>query len=305
MKLEEELAEFFKAEDFRGKGALCVALVITQKAREGMPLDPSTLLTARGGQVLGLGKGAVQEILEHHGITRVLAEEGGRTSRGSIERMRAYVEFLNDLPDPVDLVRVEQFWIAKVTEHFSSKPFKFRTDSSLSIRASVRELLAQAYERQKDMHGSTYAGTMLQHLVGAKLDIILGAGKLVHHGASEADQADGRAGDFSFGDVAIHVTTQPSESLIQKCGANLGAGLRPLIVTVGNRCAAAEAMADSKGILDRIDILDAEQFLAANIHEWGKFEAEARTVATAELIKRYNLLIENFETDPSLKVELR
>ena len=37
----------------------------------------------------------IQRILADHGITRVLAEEGGRTSRGSVGLMQKYVEFLN------------------------------------------------------------------------------------------------------------------------------------------------------------------------------------------------------------------
>ena len=47
------------------------------------------LLTEGGGQVFGLGKSAVQSILHRHDITRVLASEGGRTSRGrgSVERI--------------------------------------------------------------------------------------------------------------------------------------------------------------------------------------------------------------------------
>lgn len=37
----------------------------------------------------------MQAVLNRHGITRVLAAEGGRTSRGSISNMREYVAFLN------------------------------------------------------------------------------------------------------------------------------------------------------------------------------------------------------------------
>jgi Domain of unknown function (DUF4928) len=77
--LQEILAAFTKDKKFNRKGPLCVALVMTQQARTaGLPLDSGQLLTEGGGQVLGLGKGAVQSILARHGITRVLASEGGR-----------------------------------------------------------------------------------------------------------------------------------------------------------------------------------------------------------------------------------
>ena len=106
--LEEHLAAFAEEQGFRGqKGPLCVALVVTQHAKEkGLPLDPAQLVTPRGGQVAGLGRSAVQSILGRHGIHRVLAAEGGRTSRGSLENMRKYSACLNELGADIDLERV-------------------------------------------------------------------------------------------------------------------------------------------------------------------------------------------------------
>ena len=76
---DAKLVQFVIDKCFHGKGPLCVALVVTQHARTmGLPLDPEKLITDGGGQVLGLGKGAVQTILSRHGISRVLASEGGR-----------------------------------------------------------------------------------------------------------------------------------------------------------------------------------------------------------------------------------
>ena len=92
------LQAFTKERKFNRKGPLCVALVMTQTARaKGLPLDPDQLLTEGGGQVLGLGRSAVQAILQRHGAACVLASEGGRTSRGSIGNMREYVAPLNQL----------------------------------------------------------------------------------------------------------------------------------------------------------------------------------------------------------------
>lgn len=109
--LESRLATFAKKNSFRGKSASCVALVVTRHAqREGLPLDPESLLTESTGQVSGLGKAPVQAILKQHGIERVLAEEGGRTSRGSVGRMRDYVAFLNALDEDaiIDLPTIEK-----------------------------------------------------------------------------------------------------------------------------------------------------------------------------------------------------
>ena len=300
--LELQLTAFAKKYKFSGKGALCVALVITNKAKGGLPLDAGKLMTLAKGQVEGLGKAAVQTILARHGISRVLAEEGGRTSRGSVGNMISYVEFLNSLPKKTDLDLVENYWVGRVREFFAGKPFKFRLDLSLSIRAAVRHLLAQARERQQSLVGSRYEGPMLQHLVGAKLDLVLGTGKVMHHSASEADQADRRAGDFVVGDVAIHVTTNPGEALMRKCAGNLDAGLHPLIVTLPAKTAVADSLAEDASISARIDVLDIEQFLAANLHERALFQSKNRGPKTEELISRYNSIIDAHETDPSLKI---
>lgn len=305
--LKEALQAFNKERKFGRKGPLCVALVTTQHARKGLPLDPGKLLTEAGGQVLGLGKGAVQAVLNRHGITRVLAAEGGRTSRGSINNMREYVAFLNEqaAAGPIDLDAVEAFWIERAHEFFSAKPFKIRLDSSRSLRILVRDMLAQAEERQRNSPGMQYAGAVLQHLVGAKLDCALGPGNFEHNSFSTSDAQSGRAGDFFIGDVAIHVTTAPGEAVVGRCQENINDGHRPIIVTTARGLTAVEVLAENAGLGERIDVFEIEQFIALNLYELGKFAAEGRRVAVRDVVMRYNEIIEQVETDPSLKIEFR
>ncbi len=203
MELDHLLENFIKENKFRGKGPLCVALVITDQAKkDGLPLNPDALLTERGGQVLGLGVTRVQSILARHDITRVLAAEGGRTSRGSLNNMRSYVAFLNECSRStvVDLEKVEAFWIKRVREFFAAKPFKLKLDNYLGLRAVIRNLIEQAEDRQKRASGTMYHGTVMQHLVGAKLDLLYGQGKASHHSASTSDQSPDRTGDFDICD---------------------------------------------------------------------------------------------------------
>lgn len=307
-ELQDSLRTFTAEKKFRGKGALCVALVITQHAKSmGLPLDPATLVTEGGGQVLGLGKGAVQSVLNRHGIARVLAAEGGRTSRGSLGNMREYVAFLNDLGEKgsIDLEAIERFWIERVHEFFAGKPFRIKLDASRSLRTVVRDVLAQAEERQKKTPGMYYAGAVMQHLVGAKLDCALGEGKFDHNSFSTADAPGGRAGDFLLEDVAIHVTTSPGEAVIEKCQDNLNDGLRPVLVTLQKGLSVAEGLAENAGVTDRIDLFEIEQFIALNLYEIGGFAAAGRKVAVNDLVRRYNAVVEEFETDPSLMIEIR
>ncbi len=307
--LQDELEKFTRERRFRGRGPLSVALVVTQHARAmGLPLDPDKLVTEGGGQVLGLGRGAVQTVLSRHGITRVLAAEGGRTSRGSLNNMRAYAAFLSELAKqgPVDLDAVEIFWIDQVHEFFAGRPFRIRLDVSRSLRTVVRDVLAEAEERQKTAaSGVYYVGAVMQHLVGAKLDCALGQGNIEHNSFSTADAPSGRAGDFFIGDVAIHVTTSPGEAVIERCRDNLNAGYRPVLVTLQRGLVVAEGLADNLDLGERIDLFEIEQFVALNLYELGKFAAAGRRIAVNDLVTRYNEIIEEVETDPSLKIDLR
>lgn len=306
--LKEALNEFISAHGFKGKGPLCVALIVTRHALDrGLPLDSEELVTQGGGQVLGLGKAAVQSVLKEHGINRVLAAEGGRTSRGSLNKMRVYVAFLNELHSKrlADLNAIETHWIKRVHAFFAGKPFTIKLDDSRSLRHVVRDVLGQASNRQKDAPGMYYAGAVLQHLVGAKLDCALGKGKFEHNSFSTADAPSSRAGDFLIGDVTIHVTTSPGEAVIERCRENLNDGYKPILVTIQSRVATAEGLADNKGLANRVDIFEIEQFVALNLYELGEFAAEGRRMAVDDLVTRYNEIVEDVETDPSLKIKIR
>jgi hypothetical protein len=302
------LQVFTKERKFNRKGPLCVALVMTQTARaKGLPLDPDQLLTKGGGQVLGLGGSAVQTILQRHGVARVLASEGGRTSRGSISKMREYVVLLNRLhaSGGADLDAIDAFWIARVHEFFAGKPFRIRLDASCSLRLVVRDVLDQAEERQKSVPGVYHAGAVMQHMVGAKLDCALGPGKFEHNSYSTSDQQTGRKGDFFLGDVAIHVTTSPSEALIERCRDNLYDGFRPLLITGQRGLTVAEVLSENADLGESIDVFEVEQFIAINLYEIGKFAADGRRVAISDFVTRYNDIIDDVETDPSLKIEIK
>lgn len=306
MSIDKKLKDFAQKNQMKGKGPLCVALVITRHGKKlGMPLDPEALLTDGGGQVVGLGKSAVQSILKDHGIDRVLAEEGGRTSRGSVGNMRKLVAFLNTQYTQcgVDLEKVEAWWVERVREFFAGKPFVLRFDAAKSLRSVIRDLLSQAQKRQEQDNGSTFVGTMLQHLVGAKLNLLLDT-PLQHHGACVADDVSGREGDFIVEDVAIHVTTSPSEALIRKCRRNLDNGLKPIIITNHRGALLAEGLAEQADMGERLDVFEAEQFLAGNLYEIGKFAQAGRRTTAEQLIFHYNAIVDECETDPSLRIDI-
>lgn len=287
------------------KGSLSLVLILTRNAKaKDFPLDKTEFVTAKGGQVVGLGGPAVKKILTDHGVERILSTEGGRTSRGNMERMGAYIDVLNDLSaqDLLDLEDAERYWVERTQAYFDALPFTFKLDPARSLRACVRDLLVQAVARQREVKGTMYAGAVMQHLVGAKLDYVTKGGA-THHGFSVADAPSNRSGDFLLGDVAIHVTTAPGEALIRKCQGNLSLGLRPLIVTTEDGVGGAKALSKQAGVDDRLDIIEIEQFIATNVYEWSVFERDARPTAVQDIIERYNRIVADVESDPSLRIE--
>lgn len=304
--LSAVLAQYKVDHVLTGKGQIATMIYASRVARrEGLPFDVEHGITTEGeGQVKGLGKGAVQSILRDYGITRVLAEEGGRTSRGSLGNIRTYLTFLNGLgaQAQTNIASIEAWWVEQAKRFFNAKPFTLRFESGKSLRSVIRDLLAQAKKRQGEAAGTMFVGAMLQHLVGAKLALALPGVVIGHNGFSVADAAGGRAGDFDIGNAAIHVTTMPGEAVIRKCAANLASGRHPVIITLHDMLPAADAFATAALIFDQLDVLDAEQFIVGNLHEFGGFRSDQRRVTVDALIDKYNEIVEANETDPSLKI---
>lgn len=184
-----------------------------------------------------------------------------------------------------------------------NKPFILEYATKKSMQNIFEDLLKQVEDRQSKSTGTTFVGAVLQHLVGAKLSLLVDS-EIKHHGASVSDEASGRDSDFQIEDVSIHVTTTPNEALIRKCGRNLDAGMRPIIVTTDSGSHAAEELARQAKIGDRVDVFEAVQFLAGNLYEIGGFGPKGRRDTIEQLIEKYNEIIDTCETDPSLRIKI-
>lgn len=302
MLYKDELDDFRYGQKVKGKGALSLVVQLTRAfSKDSLPINPADYVTGKQGQVAGLGESNLRKILADHGITRQLAKEAGRTNRGNMGLMHAYAEFINGLPGPVDFDEIEKYWITCVNEFFAGQPFKLAKDSSRSVTDAVNGLLEQAVKRQRENPGMKYAGTVLQHLVAAKLELLMPTIEI--HGASDADDQTGRAGDFIIDDTAIHCTTAPANLLIEKCHSNIEHGLNPVIITISDRVTTARDLLEDAGIGGRVEVWDLQQFLSTNVYEHGFFNSSTRKNVLSELIDNYNGIIDEFETDPSLHIE--
>ena len=88
--------------------------------------------------------------------------------------MQDYVTFLNDLAknSSVDLEKVEKWWVSQVQQFFSASPLKLKIDSSSSLRTCLRSVFLEAEKRQAQSPGASVVGAVMQHLVGAKLEVL-------------------------------------------------------------------------------------------------------------------------------------
>jgi hypothetical protein len=64
----------------------------------------------------------------------------------------------------------------------------------------------------------------------------------------------------------------------------------------------AGALAKNAGASDRVDILEVEQFVVTNIYKWSTFQQTKLMLLFRQLIEAYNRIIDECETDPSLRI---
>ncbi len=177
---------------------------------------------------------------------------------------------------------------------------------SHSLCAMFRDLLQQAQKHQKETLGVMITDTILHYLIGAQLKLIL-ATKNVEvklHRVSVATALPTCPSNFLINQFAIHVTIYPTLALIEKCKENLAAGLRPIIITENDQVKTVEILANTKAIDGYVEIWAAEQFLAASLYELSGFNEIERNTTIAQLVAVYNQLIDEFETDPSLRISI-
>lgn len=303
---EDRLKTFQTENNITTKGPLSLVVQFTRMVRDkDFPLRANDYQTRSKGQVSGLGGGNLKKILKEYNITQILSSEGGRTSRGSMGLMIKYVDFLNEWNsvDIVDFDIIENYWAEQVRLYFRNRPFVLSADASKTIGANIDDLFEQARKRQTQNPGTQYLGIVLQHLVAAKLCIVLPEGTFEVHGASVADAPTERCGDFIIRNTIIHCTTAPSAQLIEKCKLNLQSGCSPLIITIFDRVKTALDLATDAGLNGRVDVWDIQQFLSTNICEHSLFDESRRNSTVANILEKYNGIIRKNESDPSLRIE--
>ncbi|PVY82403.1 DUF4928 family protein [Pantoea ananatis] len=282
-------------------------LIVSRMMADGMPITDERLYSDGKSQVRGLSGPAIAKILEQHGETRIFTREGGRTSRGTVFLAAAIRDVLNDIEisvsDPVDAVYVssqlEIFFTRCVRlDYFDKQRITVDIDHTKPLSSVVSDILRAAAERSDKP-----TGAVLQHLVGAKLQLRFPEENIGSDRANAADMHTDREGDFQVGTTAFHVTTAPMEKLISRCAENKSAGYRPVILTLESKVQAARQMADNVGMSEQISVQSAEIFIGTNIEEISTYDGDRIREGLAKLIRTYNSRIEQIEIDKSLMID--
>lgn len=290
----------------RTKGFIAVMLNVTDlAAASNYPLDPEAFFTDGRGQVSRQRGSRPSQILAEWGLPYRFGAESGGTSRGSIGYCEDWVGALNKIfaeHGAVGHGHLMQYWIEKAEALFENEPVTVKFEGKQSLRAFVRRLIEEVRKKERETTGVKALGSVLQHMVGAKLELVLGSGRFVHHSVSQSDVQTGRSGDFAVGDYAIHVTTAPSEQLIRKCADNIRDGVKPIIVTLASKAAAAEQLAQNFSVEDQIEIFEFEPFIVHNMVERTLLSASMPRVTIEQLVAAYNRIVA--EHDPVYGVQI-
>ena len=284
-------------------------LIVSRMIREGLPITDDRFFSEGKSQLRGISGRAVQVILAEHGETRQFTSEGGRTSRKTLIIADEYRQALHAVysthpEDHVDLSSLasslESFFTQRVrVDYFDKQRIKLELDASKPVSVVVSDILEAASERN-----DRPTGAVLQHLVGAKLELRFPEAEVGRDRSTTADQQTDREGDFQIGTTAFHVTVSPMEKLIDRCKQNLHSGFRPVILTPTSRLLAARQMVENVGLLNRIGVQAAEDYIGTNIEELSTYDGDKIRRGLSALVFTYNERIQDVESDRSLMIEV-
>lgn len=303
-----ESLERFWAEHFdESKGILSLALIITRWACKRSPPHASCqILAPTGDKLAGAGHKTAQAILGEYGITFTLPKISGSISLTRRRWIDAYLEWLNHSHGEgmLDLASIERWWIDRVEDHFNKVAFKLRPSPEKSLGHLFRELMGMAWTRSEGRQRLRLVSPLMEHLVGAKLQIAHPEMKIEHRRFVAAKTKGQRQESFRLGHTAIHVDPAPNEGLIKKCRDNLAEGLRPLILTSQDGIGGVNALSKLSDMDDKVEVMEIVQFLVANLYARNSFREADRMGQLHDLVNAYNLIVEQTETNPGLKIVL-
>ncbi|MEM1322252.1 MAG: DUF4928 family protein, partial [Bacteroidota bacterium] len=234
--------------------------------------------------------------------------EAGRTSTGTKRAGLGIIQIINSITNNADKESIttlgksavdllNNLVIEQLDQHLSLGGIEIKYQQNETIGAYVSKLIN--FKSHKP-------GAILQHLIGAKLELRYKDNhdiKIIHHKSSTADIQTQRLGDFDLGNSVIHVTKSPTIGHFHKAYQNATAGRTTYVLIPENKLGTVSLALDiDENYTNKVNIYSIEQFISQNIDEMSLFQKEISLDNLKQLLQLYNDLINKFENDPSLKI---
>lgn len=302
--LTQVLDEWLESCKQRGKlsrNTIAVGIVVLHHLRKKCPVTDADVFS-KGGELIG-SRSALSSTLAAYGVPAKFLKEA--TNRQVAPFARKLLDALGWgqslaalsaeerervlLTGAGKLAQLAHAWLGR--QHL-----RVNCDRQHSPIAWIESILNQAKGRS--------GGRVEQHLVGAKLERRFPTATIPNNPGHAGDAQTGRAGDFSLGTTVYHVTAAPARAVIEKCGANLAAGLHPVLLVPRDAVTKAVHVAEDVGLDKRITIVGIEDFVALNIVEMSEGKDADFVSTLSEIVAAYNRRLDEVETDMSLKIEI-
>ncbi|WP_373512576.1 DUF4928 family protein [Persicitalea sp.] len=234
--------------------------------------------------------------------------EAGRTSTGTKRAGLDMIKIVNSVVynAPNSLLReyglasvrvLNNLVLNKLDEHEALGGIEVNYSSNETIGSFISKIINTS---------SSNSGAILQHLVGAKLELRYRNNSNVivsHNKASTADFQTKRRGDFDLGNSVIHVTKSPNLDHFTKALENAKSGRTTYLLIPSDRMGISDLTKDlDPSYRSKVNIYSIEQFISQNLDELSEFKREISINNLEILLKKYNELIDIYENDSSLKI---
>lgn len=283
------------------KNSIAVGFVILDHLHKACPLSREAAFAA-GGELRGARSGLAIVLTKNDIPTTFLKEVTSRQASHDAERLLELLNWGHGLAEVTAEARaaILSGLAAVLVEEAKILLNRENLHPPIHRHASpvhwIAEILLAAEGRSR--------GIVEQHLVGAKLERRFPALLIPNNPAHAADRQTARNGDFELGALVFHVTANPTRAVIEKCGANVRDGLRPLLIVPNSQKTRAQILAEEAALHHALTILALEDFLALNIIELAGEHNRDFYGVFADIIAIYNRRLTAVETELSLTIEL-
>jgi hypothetical protein len=284
------------------RNTVAVGIVVLDHLRRNCPVSRQDVISL-GGEIKGARSG-LADVLSRYGIPSIyLKEATTRQVHQDGQRLFEQLEWGSKLAELTNAER--ERLLLELIEILSGYALLWLQRQNLKLEIDRRQAPATwvhiIVENAKQRSG----GVVEQHLVGAKLERRFQNFAISNYPAHAGDLQTARDGDFVVSKLVYHVTANPSRNVIQKCVANIRAGLYPLLLVPDEQVNRARILAEEEGIEKELTIISIEAFVALNIIELATEESKDFYNVLIEIVEIYNKRLVEVETDLSLQIEIQ